>query len=211
MNILVFIGELFLGARGTTELFLKWGAIPYELTHGTDLFPHSPVPLPLTLVTSMFLHAGYLHIGFNLLYLWIFGNNIENAMGHLRFLGFYLLCGIVASLAHVFVNVGSRVPMIGASGAIAGVLGAYFLLYPRAKVYTLIFFFFLIRVVPLPAAVVLGLWFIIQILNSLAGGGGVAWHAHIGGFVAGLVLLRLFTPQAVWRKRKKGRGRTGLR
>lgn len=210
INITVFLVELSLGARETRELFLTWGAIPYELIHGTDLPPYSPIPLPLTLFTSMFLHADFFHIGFNLLYLWIFGNNIESAMGHFRFLCFYLLCGIIASLAHIAVNASSSIPMVGASGAIAGVLGAYFLLYPRAKIHTLVFFFFLIRIIPLPAVVILGLWFMVQVFSSLAGGGGIAWHAHIGGFVAGFVLLRPFTPQEVWRVKKRGKRRYSL-
>jgi membrane associated rhomboid family serine protease len=129
-----------------------------------------------------------------MLFLWVFGNNVEDFLGPLRFVFFYLLCGLGASLVQVMVSPNSRVPMIGASGAIAGVLGAYFLLYPSARVLTLVFLFFFIRVVPIPAAFVLGLWFVLQLLN-VGMGGGVAWFAHIGGFLIGLALVRLLGPR----------------
>jgi membrane associated rhomboid family serine protease len=135
----------------------------------------------------MFLHGSLFHLLGNMLYLWIFGNNVEDVLGPLRFLLFYIICGLAASLTHIAFHPLSRVPMIGASGAIAGVLGAYFLLFPGARVLTLVFLFFFIRIIPVPAGLVLGLWFIMQVLN-VGLGGGVAWFAHIGGFVAGLVL-----------------------
>ncbi len=149
----------------------------------------------LTLLTSQFLHGGVLHLAGNMLYLWIFGNNIEDAMSRTRFVVFYLLCGVAATCGHAFMNTASSVPLIGASGAISGVLGAYFLLFPRAKVLTLIFFGFYLRTVAVPAVVVLGFWFVLQFLSALvspATGGGVAWFAHIGGFITGMVLIGLF-------------------
>jgi Uncharacterized membrane protein (homolog of Drosophila rhomboid) len=150
-------------------------------------------------VTSLFLHGGWFHLIGNMLYLWIFGNNVEDRMGHVGFLLFYLLCGIAASLAEVFLKPGSALPTIGASGAIAGVLGAYFLLYPKAKVILLIpvflFFFFTVQV---PAVVVLGLWFVMQLFSGVSQlgisteSGGVAYWAHAGGFIAGMVLMPFF-------------------
>src|SRR5512143_1721304 len=153
------------------------------------LFSHVPeasnaVPAGVALFTSMFLHGGFLHIAGNMLYLWIFGNNVEDSMGRIRFIIFYFLCGIIAAYTHALANASSTVPMIGASGAISGVLGAYLILYPRARVLTLIAFGLYIRTIEVPAMFVLGFWFVLQFLNALltAGtGGGIAWHAHIGG------------------------------
>jgi membrane associated rhomboid family serine protease len=165
------------------------------------------VPVVATLFTSMFLHGGFLHIAGNMLYLWIFGNNVEDSMGRMRFIVFYFLCGIVAAYAHALANTASTVPMIGASGAISGVLGAYLLLYPRARVLTLIAFGLYIRTVEVPAMFVLGFWFVLQFLNALVSagaGGGVAWYAHIGGFVAGILLIGLFKRRDVslWSRRR---------
>ncbi len=147
----------------------------------------------------MFLHAGWLHLLGNMWYLWIFGDNVEDRMGRIGFLAFYLLCGASASLIHIVFNLNSRIPSVGASGAIAGVLGAYLLSYPFARVLTLVPFLIIWPVVELPALIVLGSWFLIQLLNGWAAiavstqtTGGVAWWAHIGGFVTGLVLLRVF-------------------
>ena len=194
VNILVFFYQV-LSPEGLQLYVYKLGAIPYEITHfqsisfvisesGAHLTRISP---PLSLFTSMFLHGGVFHLFGNMLYLWIFGNNIEDYLGSFRFIIFYLIGGLAASLTHILFNPGSQVPMIGASGAIAGILGAYFILYPSARVLTLVFF----SVIPVPAAIILGIWFIGQLLN-IGLGGGVAWFAHIGGFVAGLLLLRLF-------------------
>ncbi|HUF12349.1 MAG TPA: rhomboid family intramembrane serine protease [Longimicrobiales bacterium] len=145
------------------------------------------------LFTSMFMHGGWLHLIGNMWFLWIFGNNIEDSMGHLRFVVFYLLCGLGASGAQVMAAPGSPVPMVGASGAISGVMGAYLLLYPRVRIHTLFFFFFFVRVLAIPAWFVLGEWFVIQMLGGFMtpaeGGGGVAFWAHVGGFVAGVALI----------------------
>jgi rhomboid family protein len=156
-------------------------------------------PAYLTLLTSMFMHGGWLHIAFNMLFLWVFGNNIEDSMGRLRFVFFYLLGGVVADLAHVFLESGSTTPTVGASGAIAAVLGGYALLYPRARVLTLIFALF-VFIVEIPAMLLLGLWIFLQFLPAIQqfsspddlGGGGVAYYAHIGGFLFGLAAIKLF-------------------
>ena len=136
-----------------------------------------------------------MHLAGNMLYLWIFGNNIEDAMGHLRFIIFYVVCGLIAAFCHIFSSPNSLVPMIGASGAISGVLGAYLILYPRARVTTIILLGWFIRVTDIPAVILLGFWFILQLISSLmtkTEGGGVAWFAHIGGFIAGMILVGLF-------------------
>ena len=150
----------------------------------------------MTLFTSMFLHGGLMHLGGNMLYLWIFADNIESVLGHSKFVLFYLVCGLAAGILQTVMDPGSTVPVIGASGAIAGVLGAYMITFPRARVHALLFLFWYITTVRVPAVYVLGFWFIIQFISGLAvlgvdTTGGVAWFAHIGGFVAGIVLIRL--------------------
>ncbi|MBI4824967.1 MAG: rhomboid family intramembrane serine protease [Nitrospirae bacterium] len=176
------------------NIVYSYGAIPSYLLSFDKLQPIHP---SLTVFTSMFMHGGFLHLGSNMLYLWIFGNNIEDTLGHFMFLIFYILCGIAAAYAHAFTAPSSLMPMIGASGAVSGVLGAYILMFPRAKVYTLIFLGFFIQVIRLPAYFVIGFWIIIQLLNGVvskgvADQGGVAWFAHIGGFLFGLALMMLF-------------------
>jgi len=189
LNVLVFFWQLA-SPHGLQYTVLQMGAIPYEITHWHTL-PGVPIPRIspiLALIVSMFLHGGLFHLAGNMLYLWIFGNNVEDFLGPIRFILFYLVCGLSASLTHVAFNPNSTVPMIGASGAIAGVLGAYFMLYPAARVITLV----VIWIVPLPAGIILGLWFLMQILN-VGLGGGVAWFAHIGGFLVGIGLVLAFT------------------
>ena len=192
LNVAVFLFELFLDLGGGLEqAMFDWGAVPYDITHNLDLQE------ALTLITSMFLHGGYMHILGNMLYLWIFGNNVEDAMGRVGFTLFYLICGVGAGLAQVLVGPTEQIPAIGASGAIAGVLGAYIVLYPRARVSTLFFVGYFARVSEVPAVVVLGFWFVLQLLNGVLSlatfqSGGVAWFAHIGGFVVGLLLVWLF-------------------
>jgi membrane associated rhomboid family serine protease len=191
LNILIFFYQ-FLSPEGLQFFVYKMGAIPYEITHFTTISSFPRLSPPLTLIVSMFLHGSFLHLFGNMLYLWIFGNNIEDYLGPFRFVLFYVLSGLGASFAHILFNPNSQVPVIGASGAIAGVLGAYLILYPGARVLTFIFLFFFIRIVPIPAAVILGFWFLAQVLN-VGIGGGVAWFAHIGGFIVGIVLIKIFT------------------
>ena len=174
----------------------EYGVVPYEITHFVDVRPEIPIPIFFTTITSQFLHGSILHLGGNMLYLWIFGNNIEDVMGHLRFLGFYLICGILAAIAHIILQPASTIPTIGASGAISGVLGAYLIRFPRAKVLVVFWFVFIIRLIYVPALFVLGFWIIIQIFSGLGSigttSGGIAWFAHIGGFFAGMLLLKIF-------------------
>ena len=183
----------------------QYALIPAELLSGRDMSPMIPIPIWLTLFTSLFLHGGILHLLGNMLYLWIFGDNVEEAMGPARFLGFYVLCGIAAALAQIVIGPNSSIPMIGASGAIAGVLAAYFMLFPRARVLTLIPLFFFLRLVAVPAVFLLGFWFLWQVISgvgSFGSSGGVAFFAHIGGFIAGLFLVFPFrqrhVPVALW-------------
>lgn len=203
LNVLIFLYQFF-SPQGLQFHVYKMGAIPYEITHFksvTFFIYESQEALtrlspPITLITSMFLHGGFFHLFFNMLYLWIFGNNIEDFLGPFKFILFYLLSGLGASLAHIIFHPSSKVPMIGASGAIAGVLGAYLILYPGARVLTLVFLFFIIRIIPIPAFLILGLWLFVQLLN-IGAGGGVAWFAHIGGFLVGIGLIRVYRRRRV--------------
>ena len=190
VNLGVFVRMMLLPSPSRQEWILRLAVIPHEITHvPAGQVDHLGYNI-MTLVTSMFLHGGLLHLFGNMLYLWIFGKNIEDVMGRVRFLGFYLVCGLAGALAQIAVQPDSRVPMIGASGAIAGVLGAYLVMYPASRVWTLFFFVIFARVVAVPALIVLGLWLLIQLLNAgVPGGGGVAWFAHLGGFAAGLLLI----------------------
>ena len=192
INLVVFAWQmLVLGTGGEGALqqaVYDFGVVPARVASD----PAAPLTW-LTFVTSMFMHGGFLHILGNMLYLWIFGNNVEDVMGRLGFTAFYLLCGFAASLAQVWASWGSNVPGIGASGAIAGVLAAYLIFFPAARVDTLIFLGYFARIASLPAVLVLGLWFVLQLFNGalsfgVSASGGVAYFAHIGGFVAGLVL-----------------------
>ena len=183
VNVGVFFYQA-LSSQGLEFHVVRMGAIPYELTHFTTLRGLPRLAPPLTLLTSMFVHGGLFHLLGNMLYLWIFGNNIEDYLGKVRFVLFYLLAGLGASAAHVIFHPNSQSPMVGASGAIAGILGAYLVLYPGARVLTLVLFW----IVPVPAAIVLMLWFFGQVMNGGLGGGG-AWCAHIGGFLIGVLLI----------------------
>ena len=192
-NLAVFIQELLLREPGATQFIYRYAVIPFEFKSGHNL-PISIGPPPfVTIVTALFLHGGFLHLGGNMLYLWIFGDNVEDQLGPFRFLLFYLLCGFVATFTQIYANYGSSIPLLGASGAIAGVLAAYLLLFPRARVMVLIPIFYFLRSVALPAWLVLGGWFLLQLietkLNPHKLAGGVAFYAHLGGFVTGLLLL----------------------
>ena len=191
LNILIFVYIEFSSIELRYIVF-KMGAIPYELTHFTTLKGIPRIFPPLTLITSMFLHGSWFHLLGNMLYLWIFGNNVEDYLGRVRFILFYFITGLGASLAHILTHANSQTPMVGASGAIAGILGAYLILYPAARVLTLVF----IWIVPVPAALILMIWFFGQVMN-IGIGGGVAWFAHIGGFLIGLFLIKqAFPPRA---------------
>lgn len=192
--VLVFLWQVSLGARMEAAIY-AYGLIPDVLLGDARLPPEiAAVPAWLTVFTSMFLHGGWMHLIGNMLYLWIFADNVEDRFGHGRFLAFYLLCGVGAAAAQALPEPGSQIPMVGASGAISGVLGAYMLMFPRAHVLVLIPLGILTRVVHLPALLVLGLWFGMQLLSEMLApvGAGVAFRAHIGGFVAGMVLLPVF-------------------
>ncbi len=193
--VAVFVYQLSLGGKGDQAFILGFGAIP-AVVFGLSALPEelARVPAELTLVTSMFLHGGFMHLAGNMLFLWVLGDNIEDALGHKRFVAFYLLCGVAAALAHGVTEPASTVPMIGASGAISGVIGAYLMLHPKARIKTLVSYF----IVWLPAWVVLGFWIGFQFLAiSGGGGGGVAWWAHIGGFIAGALLIIPMRQQGV--------------
>jgi membrane associated rhomboid family serine protease len=200
LNILAWFFELSHGVGMSTW---DYGAIPAFLTHGVrdgavsipdvgQQILHQEVPWPLTLLTSMFMHGSWLHILGNMWFLWIFGDNVEDAMGRGKYLVFYLLCGLIAALAQVLPQFDSREPMVGASGAIAGVLGAYLMLYPRARVRCLWIIIILITTIYVPAWLILGIWFLSQFLLVLQPDSHVAWMAHVGGFIAGFLLVQLF-------------------
>ena len=219
INVVVFAYEFMLGDR--IEGFVAaWGAIPYEITHFEDLvgpvdggFEHTPGPsfIPATLLSSMFVHGSVMHLAGNMLYLWIFGNNVEDLLGHVKYIVFYILCGLLAGLAHIMFNPNSTIPTVGASGAVAGVLGAYMVTYPRARVLTLVFLGIFIRMMEVPAAVLLFLWFVMQSLQGFLSlgvremSGGVAWFAHIGGFVAGAVLAYAMAGRTIREIRERSR------
>ncbi len=196
VNVLVYLIFLSKGMEGYRRGIIELGLIPVELTHMRNLMGSTLLPPPATLFTSLFVHADFLHLAGNMWFLWLFGDNVEDRMGRFRFLMFYLASGVVASLAHVLFFSGAAIPVIGASGAVSGVLGAYALMFPRARVRTFIFIFIFIDIVMIPALVFIGFWILFQVFNGLislgAGGGGVAWFAHVGGFVFGLYGLRLF-------------------
>ena len=212
LNILVFLYEfVFIGDE--TRFVYTYGLIPAELTSGKDfkffctvpsfvgcppqnvLAINTPGPTWITLFTSMFIHGGLLHIGSNMLYLWIFGDNIEDTLGHIPYLIFYLAAGLAAAGAQIMVDTQSQVPMVGASGAIAGVLGAYLVLHPQSRIRTLVIYFF-ITVIRIPAVLLLGFWFFLQFFSGLgslgAQGGGVAYWAHIGGFAMGVAVIGVY-------------------
>jgi membrane associated rhomboid family serine protease len=193
--VLVFLWQLSLGPNLQQAVYAL-GTIPAVLFGYEHLPPKLDViPAWGTVFTSMFMHGGWMHLIGNMLYLWIFGNNVEDAMGHRAYVLFYLICGIAAVALHAAMDPHSTVPLIGASGAISGVLGAYLLLYPHARVLVAIPFGFFIHTTRLPAGWVLGFWFVFQIINSLLAAGqqgGVAWGAHVGGFVAGMLLIPFF-------------------
>jgi len=197
INILVFV--LLQGMGGNEKFTYAYSTVPAEILTGKDIsagvLEPTPIPVYFTLITSMFMHGGWAHLLGNMLFLWVFGDNIENRIGHIRYLFFYLVCGIIASLSHVFLaGDDSLIPRLGASGAISGVLGGYLLLFPSRRVRVIMGR----GVSQVPAFVVLGIWIVFQVISQMGmlggeqGGGGVAYAAHIGGFIAGLALIKLF-------------------
>ncbi len=194
-NIFIFLYQQSLPWAEGHRFLLKWGAVPYQIVHGEVIHGPLSIPAPLTIFSSMFLHGGFWHLGGNMLYLWIFGNNIEDALGHARFLIFYLLTGAIAALTQIFSDPSSPLPMVGASGAVSGILGAYLILYPGARILTLLFLFPFIRLIRLPALLVLTFWFFFQLLGLGMGKvSNVAFAAHIGGFISGLLLIKILAP-----------------
>jgi membrane associated rhomboid family serine protease len=193
----VFLWQL---GQNAEAVAYSYGMIP-AVVFGTAELPHGLAIVPpwATIFTSMFLHSGWLHIGGNMLFLWIFGNNVEDVLGHVRYLLLYLLSGVAAAMGQAFSDPSSTVPMLGASGAIAGVLGAYLLLYPYANVHVLVLIIIFLRIVTVPAWIMLSLWFGAQLLSGLSseGGAGVAFWAHVGGFVTGIALLLLLRPRGL--------------
>jgi len=209
VNIGVFIYQSGLG-QNINKFVYSFGAVPYAFTHhglldGQGLYTANLPPV-ITIFSSMFLHGGLLHLAGNMLYLWIFGDNVEGIMGHLRFLIFYIICGVVAALSHIILNPESTVPIIGASGAISGILGAYAVKFPAARVHVLFIIIIFIKIIAIPAVIVLGIWFVIQILSSMAAGqtqAGVAWFAHIGGFLSGIFFVFIFQKKELLLRAKR--------
>jgi len=196
LNVLVFLYEMLLPASALDALVYTLGLIPSKLVA-------LEFGALVSLFTSMFVHSGFMHLGSNMLYLWIFGDNVEGALGSVRFVVFYLLCGLGAALGQVVIDPASQVPMVGASGAISGVLGAYLLLFPRVSVETLLFIGYFVRRIRLPALVVLGLWIVMQLFSGvlslgMQATGGVAFFAHIGGFASGFVLVNVLKRRRWW-------------
>ncbi|MCL2337877.1 MAG: rhomboid family intramembrane serine protease [Firmicutes bacterium] len=192
LNLLIYVYELLLSPYELNHFFYLYGLIPADVERA---FHHGAVlsPILLTLVTATFVHSGWLHVLGNMLFLWVFGDNVEDRLGHGRYLLFYLLAGVAGGVAHIIANPGSAEPVIGASGAVAGVLGAYIVAFPKARVLAFVLFF----LAEIPAAVFIALWFVLQLFNGVASIGGdaadpVAWWAHVGGFVMGLALIKLW-------------------
>ena len=190
VNLLIFLFEFSLGGRNLSMFIETFGLVPDRLRL-------------TSVVTSMFLHGSWMHVLGNMWFLWIFGDNVEDVLGHLRYLLFYLLCGVAAAVTHIVFNLYSPLPTVGASGAVAGVMGAYIVRFPRARILTLVFLLFFITTVEVPAVIMLAYWFLLQVFSGLgsigrtqftAEGGGVAWFAHVGGFIAGAVLIKLMAP-----------------
>ncbi len=222
VNVIVYIYQMSLGSQ-VNAFIASYGATPFEITNMTDLtrtvtvmgrqFRHfrGPSPIFITLFTSMFIHGSLLHLGGNMLYLWIFGNNIEDLVGPYRFILFYLISGLAAHFFHIVTDPSSTIPTVGASGAVAGLLGAYLIAYPRARVLVAALLFFFIRLIVLPASVVIIFWFVLQLISAAAslGGmqsGGVAWFAHVGGFLAGVALIYIMAGKKLRRIKQSNRG-----
>lgn len=204
LNLGVFLYQVLLPETLGVQFIYKYSVIPFEFKVGHNIGISPDFPFILSIYTAMFLHGGWLHLIGNMLYLWIFGDNVEDRMGSIRFLLFYLFCGTVATIAQIYAGLDSKIPALGASGAIAGILAAYLRLFPKARIGVLVPIFFFLRTFILPAWAVLGFWLLLQIVQVQSAGpkatGGVAYFAHLGGFITGLLLTPIFLP-----KTKKGR------
>jgi len=204
LNIFVFLIELSKG-QGLDKFIYTYGLVPARYSMPGISAYFTTGQQVIALFSFMFLHGGFLHLFGNMWFLYIFGDNVEDQLGHLRYFAFYMLCGLASGISHLFLNWSSQIPTIGASGAIAGVMGAYFILYPKAKVLTLLPFFFFFPIIEIPAFVFLGIWFLFQFMSAAAPSAqvaGIAWWAHIGGFIFGIIFLKFFQvlPQADWEK-----------
>jgi len=198
LNIYIFIREIMIPPGELNVVFYNMGLIPSNVTH--LVLSGSPLDVSMiTFITAIFLHGGWMHVLSNMLFLWVFGDNVEDRLGHLKYLFFYLAVGVAGSIAHIISSPFSEVPVIGASGAVAGVLGAYFVAFPRARVLTLIPIIIFFTIVEIPAVIFLALWFVLQIFNGTASLGGsadaVAWWAHVGGFLTGIFLIKTMSPR----------------
>jgi membrane associated rhomboid family serine protease len=223
VNVLIYLYEFFLWFDPATagrpslgpllyqQFVVEFGLVPCRFGDicppRLDTVLAGAAPPVLTIFTSMFIHGGLLHVGGNMLYLWIFGKNVEDSMGHGRFLVFYVVCGLAAAATQYLRDPASAIPMVGASGAVAGTLGAYLLLHPRARIWTLVVFGYFVRIVPVPALVVLGFWVVLQVVNSVftfgrGHTGEVAFLAHVGGFLAGVLLINVFRRSPVSGRRR---------
>lgn len=207
INCIVFFYQRFLPVEAQVYFTVQYGYIPFELTHGAELTPQLPFSVWLTPFTSMFMHAGYAHIAGNMLYLWIFGNNVEEYLGRIRYVFFYIMSGLAAIALFTAIDFNGTTPLVGASGAIAGVMGAYFVKWPHARIMVFFWLFFFIRLFWVPAIVVLGIWIVMQVFMGMASVGaaqvsGVAWFAHVGGFAFGWLFFYL----AKKHRRKTRRG-----
>jgi membrane associated rhomboid family serine protease len=214
--LLLVIAAVFLYQQGlpplaAERLYFRLGCIPREITRLVDTGPSALVPLPLTLITALFLHGGWIHLVVNMVFLWVFGNGVEARLGHLRYAAFFLGCGAAASLTQAVSHPDSGIPVVGASGAVSAAMAAYLVFFPTARIKTLVFWFIFVQLVRIPVAVFLGAWIALQFLAGLSqqnGNGGVAWFAHLGGFAAGLaVALRIRyrgrgSPKRAKRKRR---------
>lgn len=196
VNCLVYLYQLTLPPRLEQMFIYQYGLIPIEVTHLADMTPDIPFPIWMSPFTSMFMHGDFWHLAGNMLYLWIFGNNIEDYLGRFRYLVFYLLSGLAAAALFIAFEPNGKIPMVGASGAIAGILGAYMVVFPRARILTFIWIIFFIRLIWLPAIFLLGYWFVLQLIMGVSSvgspGGGVAWFAHVGGFAFGWLAIRRY-------------------
>jgi len=202
VNTIIFIIELSLGTY-KNYVIAGYGVVPYEITHAIDIEPKVTLGPYITLITSLFLHGSIFHLLGNMWFLWIFGNNIEDIVGHFKFVLFYVLGGIAASFLQILVSPSSQVPVIGASGAISAILGAYMIKFPRARIKTLMFIFIFITIINVPAVTFIGIWFLFQLFNGIRGStSNIAFYAHIGGFLFGLFTIRFFQKKTGYTKYK---------